>query len=627
VLAFLAPNGLLGTPSSSVLWGNSIAAWLSRFLLGLTLVTLDSEHARSLRYARQVTAILILSLGFASAIAPQDVGSAFYIPNLSAVTLASFALAAVLLDTEYRLIQALIPWLAFVGIVLNALTLLGYLYEATPLYGGLSGTVGVCSAGTSLLLGVGFLAAAGPHRTPLRLLLGQSVSAQVLRSILPVTCGAMLLGEVLSDLVRGGPRQNFAVQDALQTFFATVFVTGVVTILARRVGKRLDHAEKERDTAQAALAHINESLAETVAARTAQLERANQELRGEITRRSEIERALRESEAKSNALLSAIPDWIFRLRSDGTVLDTRAPREPSLDHAEQSPALHTVLAAKVSDWVRQNPQFTNQETVDFSLLVENSTYEARYVRTSEGEILAVIRDISELSRLERELLEANVREQRRIGEELHDSLGQPLTAVGFLSKTLELELREQNLPQAEQAAEIGRQISAGIATLRSLARGLFRYELGPHSLVDALQDLAAAADLNFRVQCTLHADRSIILPDRSADLHVYRICQEAITNAVKHGNAKKIKIEFKRAGSKILFQIRDDGTGAPLEVLANGSNGIGLRTMEFRTRRLGGRFSIESRAGAGTSITCTLPDPAAAPQSECDNPTQLLITL
>ena len=142
-----------------------------------------------------------------------------------------------------------------------------------------------------------------------------------------------------------------------------------------------------------------------------------------------------------------------------------------------------------------------------------------------------------------------------------------------------------------------------------------------------MQNLAAATDLNFRVQCTLDADRSIAFPDRSADLHVYRICQEAITNAVKHGNAKKIKIELKRQESKILFQVRDDGTGAPLEALANGSNGIGLRTMEFRTRRLGGRFSIESCPGTGTSITCTLPDHSASPQPECDNPKQMLLTI
>src|SRR6185369_13151581 len=116
--------------------------------------------------------------------------SAFYIPSFSAVTLASLALATVLLDTEYVAVQGMVPWLALAGLILNAVTLLGYLYDATPLYGGLSGTVGVCSAGTSLVLGVGFLAAAGPHRAPLRLLMGQSVSAQVLRSILPVTCGA-----------------------------------------------------------------------------------------------------------------------------------------------------------------------------------------------------------------------------------------------------------------------------------------------------------------------------------------------------------------------------------------------------------------------------------------------------
>src|SRR4029079_1869481 len=196
-------------------------------------------------------------------------------------------------------------------------------------------------------------------------------------------------------------------------------------------------------------------------------------------------------------------------------------------------------------WIRQNPQMRPQETMDFSLPNEGATYEVRFVRTCQSEILAVIRDISELARLEREVLEANVREQRRIGEELHDGLGQQLTAVAFMSKVLELELAERNLIQANQAAEIGRQISGAIGTLRALARGLFRYELGSGSLYEALQDLVSAADASFRVRCTLDADRSIVLQDRTADLHLYRISQEAITNAVKHGNAKKIHLELK----------------------------------------------------------------------------------
>jgi len=166
-----------------------------------------------------------------------------------------------------------------------------------------------------------------------------------------------------------------------------------------------------------------------------------------------------------------------------------------------------------------------------------------------------------------------------------------------------------------------------VRSLRSLAQGLFRYELGSHSLADALQDLATAADSNFRVQCTVQADRSIVLADRTADLHVYRISQEAITNAVKHGNAKKINLELRREGSRIVFQIRDDGAGASLEALASGRNGIGLRTMEFRARRLGGRFSIESHPGKGTSITCILPDSSASPQPECDDQKQMVLII
>jgi signal transduction histidine kinase len=153
-----------------------------------------------------------------------------------------------------------------------------------------------------------------------------------------------------------------------------------------------------------------------------------------------------------------------------------------------------------------------------------------------------------------------------------------------------------------------------MATLRTLARGLFRYELGSGSLVGALQELANAADSNYRVECTLEADGNIALPDRTADLHLYRISQEAITNAVKHGGARKIQIQLKRHAGQIIFRVEDNGSGAPV---AAGSRGVGLRTMEFRTRRLGGRFAIESRPGKGTSIICTLPEACPPAERPC----------
>jgi len=433
-----------------------------------------------------------------------------------------------------------------------------------------------------------------------------------------------LLGEVLSDLIRGGQAPELAVQDALQTFFATVFISAVVFFLARRVGHRLERAEQARDRAEAALSALNNSLTQTVQERTAELEELNKDLRSEVAGRREVENKLRESESKNNALLTALPDWIVRLRNDGTILDFRAPRDNCAPTANLSDPFHAALAARVSNWIRQNPQMRPQETMDFSLPSEGATYEARFVRTCQSESLVVIRDISELARLEREVLEANVREQRRIGEELHDGLGQQLTAVAFMSKVLELELAERNLMQAHQAARIGREISGAIATLRALARGLFRYELGSGSLFDALQDLVSAADASFRVQCTLDADRSITLPDRTADLHLYRISQEAITNAVKHGKAKNIHLELKREGSKIVFRVHDDGSGAPVALHANGAGaGMGLRTMEFRTRRLGGRFGIESRPGKGTLITCILPDTSTPTSTECQSHIQL----
>lgn len=622
-LAFAGHRGWLGAPSPA-LWGVSQSAWVARLLICLSLASLSVPHSGYLRAIRILASLHILTLGFCGMAVPAAPSNPLYIPFLSAITLFSFALALLCLETRVNAAVAAVPWLALGGIVLNATTLLGYLYHSSPLYGGVAGTVGITSASASLLMGFALMASAGSHRLPLRLLAGGSITAQLLRSLLPVTCGAMLLGELLSDFLRGDRGGSSTVQDALQTLISTIFITGVVLVFARRVGRRLEFAERERQRAEDALSAINSSLSETVARRTSELQLLNDELRKEIINRRAIEQALRESESKNVALISALPDWIFRLRTDGTLLDLRCPRSQNVPGnfqlLEKMPA---GLADQIVSWVRQNQKIETGETVSLRFPEQDTTYEARFVPAGDAEILAVVRDISEITRLEREVVEANIREQRRIGEELHDGLGQQLTAIAFIAKLLELELNERKMEEpAAQASAIGKQLSGAIGAIRALSRGLFRYELGSDSLVTALQELASLADKNFQVQCTLDADSTIDLSDRAADLHLYRITQEAISNAVKHGHAKNISLQLKRDGPRIIFTIRDDGDGC--DQIKEQDNGIGLRTMEYRTRRLGGRLGIESSPGHGTVITCTLPDPAINPPT-WDQTQQLLL--
>lgn len=222
------------------------------------------------------------------------------------------------------------------------------------------------------------------------------------------------------------------------------------------------------------------------------------------------------------------------------------------------------------------------------------------------------RDVTEARRLARQILEAAELERQRIGQDLHDDLCQHLTGIACLERVLQQRLESQNPNEAADAARLVDLIEQGIRRARDLAHGLQPVELSG-GLQAALSELARRVQEMFGVQCHFRGNCNFIFQDPAAPMHLYHIAQEAINNAIRHGNAQNIHVELARDSKTIALTIHDDGVGLP-PVLS--SDGLGLRAMRHRARLIGARLSIGPTAGKGTILTCQLPGESAIDNEE-----------
>lgn len=216
-----------------------------------------------------------------------------------------------------------------------------------------------------------------------------------------------------------------------------------------------------------------------------------------------------------------------------------------------------------------------------------------------------VRDVSERKRLEREILEISDREQHRIGQDLHDGLCQQLAGIELMSQVLERKLAASSPAEAERVAELGGHVRAAIAQARQLAHGLSPVTLESEGLMAALQELAAHSEKLFEVTCEFVCDPPVLVHDQAVATHLYRIAQEAVSNAIKHGKAQHVILSLRQAGGRNVLMIKDDGVGLP-KVLPKGK-GMGLHIMQYRARMIGGAAMVERDLDGGTSVICSIP--------------------
>jgi PAS domain S-box-containing protein len=218
----------------------------------------------------------------------------------------------------------------------------------------------------------------------------------------------------------------------------------------------------------------------------------------------------------------------------------------------------------------------------------------------------VTRDVTELRRLEKELLEISEREQLRIGHDLHDGIGQELTGIALLAQNLQQRLAAHGIGESADAARIAALINGALEETRRLARGFSAIELGPSGLHTALADLATKVQLALVGKCSVVCRGEAHVPDDSVAVHLFRIGQEAVNNAARHASATQIRIELSTMGGVLTLGVHDNGSG--IVRAANGSTGMGINVMRYRARMIGATLEIRS-GNFGTSVICSCPLP------------------
>jgi signal transduction histidine kinase len=206
--------------------------------------------------------------------------------------------------------------------------------------------------------------------------------------------------------------------------------------------------------------------------------------------------------------------------------------------------------------------------------------------------------------LEREIVGISEAEQRRIGQDLHDGVCQVLAALSCSATELRGDLEKRNLPeQAKSAGELARLLQSAVVETRDLARSLVPAHVGEVGLSLALESLAQSVSRLHRIDCTFRSSGGEIDRNDAVATHLYRIAQEAINNATKHGKAQAIAVALDAADDRVTLRVADDGAG--ISVSSPSNDGMGMAVMHYRARLSGGELTVESPPSGGTIVSCT----------------------
>ena len=242
-----------------------------------------------------------------------------------------------------------------------------------------------------------------------------------------------------------------------------------------------------------------------------------------------------------------------------------------------------------------------------ALSATRRTFTANDVRFLQS-VANIVATAVERQTLEKEVLEASESEQRKIGQDLHDSLCQELIGGEFFATVLQQTLAEKLQPEASSAAQLA-QLFRDLAThAREIARGLAPVEIREGALATALRKLARTVHNRSGISCRVRASERIAVSDSFIATHLYRIAQEALNNAVKHSRASHVSLALRADNGNIILTVKDDGIGFP--TAAAKSEGMGLHTMRYRVAIINASLSITRGSKGGTTVTCSLEAPA-----------------
>ena len=399
--------------------------------------------------------------------------------------------------------------------------------------------------------------------------------------------------------------------DVMRKLDDCLSISGSPAVLKRRLAFLSDRAT------------IRKNHEETVSRRSLELRRINSELTDAIEEQWEAQSALRESEAMVRAIVETTVDGIITIDTSG-VIETfnRAAEEifgytldevkgrnismlmPNHIGKHHDGYIHAYLETGVAKIIGIGREVHGRRKNGSVFPLELSISEL--IIGSRTLFTGVIRDITERRRLEREILRAGDQERQRIGHDLHDGLGQALTGIGLISKSLADRVRLENAEQAAEIDDVTQMVRDADQLARVIARNLVPVDVESNGLSYALHRLASNAEKLFDIRCTFSDPAETLVQDNSLATHLYRIAQEALSNAVRHGKATRVDLKLESEPAFLTLVIADNGSGLS-EKPNHKPTGMGLRIMQYRSGIIRSAFSIATNEAGGATIRCRVP--------------------
>jgi PAS domain S-box-containing protein len=339
----------------------------------------------------------------------------------------------------------------------------------------------------------------------------------------------------------------------------------------------------------------------------------------DVTERKQSEQALVDREARLEAILDTAMDAIITIDQRGIIQSANAAAAKMFGYTIDEMLGQNVVMLMPSPHREAHDSYlaryvqsgerhiigSSREVVarrrDGTLIpTELAVSEIKHLKLFTG----IHRDLTERRQLERDVVETASLEQRRIGQDLHDSVAQELTALNMLARDL-TDTVQADTPRAAQLVE---RLSQGLhrtqRNLRAVLRGLLPVAVDSEGLMTALEDLARRTQEEGKVGCVFNCPKAVSVADNLTATHLYLIAQEAVYNAVKHARARSIRITLV-SDRDLNLRIQDDGVGMPAERVEG--RGLGLRVMRNRAAIIRAQLTFEPAAPSGTVVACRLP--------------------
>jgi two-component system CheB/CheR fusion protein len=339
----------------------------------------------------------------------------------------------------------------------------------------------------------------------------------------------------------------------------------------------------------------------------------------DITDRKQAEEALRDREDRLQCILNTAMDAIITIDHRGLIQSVNTAAERMFGYTAAELIGQNVTTLMPSPHREAHPGYLaryletgEQHIIGLSREVEGRRKDGSVFPTdlavSEIKHLKLFtgihRDLTQRKQLEREVVEVASLQQRRIGQDLHDSVAQELTALNLLAKDLAETLRSDPAKASPLVEQMARGLQRSQHELRAVLRGLLPVAVDSAGLMAALADLADRTGQEGKVSCTFDCPEPLSVADNLTATHLYLIAQEAVHNAIKHAQARMIRIVLRKADGSLVLSVQDDGRGMPDQPA--GIRGLGLRIVRNRATIIGATLTIKPAEPTGTVVTCTL---------------------